>query len=112
MVKDHSEYIRKKVKRYSSVEFTKINLLSWLEKRNKCTLAEMKGEVLSAQKLVFTEKQKISFEGKKEERYKCYFVYSGSKGRCYILRFNKTLKIITVFPIGRITLRRYKKRFK
>ena len=49
-----------------------------------------------------------------ETRYVLYFVYSGKRGRVYVIKpMRKELKIITIYPIGKLTLRRYrKKRFK
>ena len=72
----------------------------------------MKEEILNLKELTFTEKQTVEFEGKKEERFRCYFVYSRNRRRCYILNFNDKIKVITVFPLGRTTLKRYRKRFK
>ena len=114
MGKDWSEFVRKKIKKYvmNDILFTKLNLLDWLEERNKCTVKEMKSELHQLENLVFVEKQEVLYEGINEERYRCYFVYSRSRGRCYILRFNAPIKVITVFPLGRVTLRKYKKRFK
>lgn len=114
MKKDWSDFIRTKVKGYDTSEiiFTKKKQLDWLANRNKCSLDEMKKEIFDPKDLVFTEKQVVDFEGHKEERYKCYFVYSSTRGRLYVLSFNGIIKAITVVPLGRATLRRYKKRFK
>lgn len=87
-------------------------LLTGYVKRNNSTIDEMKNEILVLNKLTFTEKQDVEFEGQKEERFRCYFVYSGNRGRCYLLNFNDNIKVITVFPLGRTTLKRYRKRFK
>jgi hypothetical protein len=39
-------------------------------------------------------------------------VYSGSKGRVYIIKFKDKIRVITVYPLGRRTLIKYKgKRF-
>lgn len=114
MSNNWSDYVRKKVKRYdlSNIIFTKTKLLGWLEQRNKCSKDELKNEIHNPKNLVHVEKQILDYKGNKEERYRCYFVYSGSRGRCYILKFNSNIKVITVFPLGRITLRKYKKKFK
>ena len=112
--KDWSDVIKDKINRFSKDEiiFTKSRLIDWLCRRNKSTLDEMKAEVLNYKDLVFTEKQEVEFEGKKEVRFRCYFVYSRNRGRCYVLKFNHELKVITVFPLGRTTLKRYRRRFK
>jgi len=94
------------------VIFTKVRLIDWLCIRNNSTLGEMKEEIINLKYLVFTEKQEIKYNGEIEERFKCYFVYSGNRGRCYVLKFNHQIKVITVFPLGRTTLRRYGRRFK
>jgi hypothetical protein len=115
MVKsDKSNVVKEKVKKYSKdqVIFTKSRILDWLCKRNNITVDKMKDEVLNLKNLTFTQKQQIEHNGEKEERFRCYFVYSNNRGRCYVLKFDKQIKIITVFPLGRTTLKRYRKRFK
>tara|TARA_Y100000310_G_scaffold238101_1_gene241450 strand:+ start:12 stop:359 length:348 start_codon:yes stop_codon:yes gene_type:complete len=115
MVKrDKSDVVKEKVKKYSEgqIAFTKSRILDWLCKRNKTTVEKMKEEVLNLKDLTFTERQLVEFEGEKEERFRCYFVYSNNRGRCYVLKFDKQIKIITVFPLGRTTLKRYRKSFK
>ena len=112
--KDWSGDVKEKTKKYSQEQiiFTKTELIDWLCKRNNTTADKLKKEVLNPINLAFAEKQQAKFEGKNEERFRCYFVYSKNKGRCNILRFKNDLKIITVFPIGRTTLKKYRKRFK
>jgi hypothetical protein len=87
-------------------------MLNWLEERNNKTVEDMKSELLNPEKLMFAQEQSVCFKNNPEKRFRCYFVYSKSKGRCYILRFNKEVKVITAFPLGRKTLKRYKKTFK
>lgn len=109
-----SPFVKEKAASYSADEiiFTKDKIIDWLCQRNKTTIEAMKEDILNPRYLVFTEKQEIEHEDQKEERYRCYFVYSNSRGRCYILKFNSHIKIITAFPLGRSTLKRYRKRFK
>ncbi len=114
-MQDWSKFIKNKVKNYqlSDIKFTKIKLLNWLEKRNKSTIQDLKTEVHNSTNLVFVAKQEGEFQGSKEIRYKCYHIFSGSRGRCFILTFNNSnIKVITVFPLGRTTISKYKKRFK
>lgn len=111
MIKDWSDFVRESIGKRSEIIFTKKEI-NFLERRNKCTLQEMKEELCSLQHLTFAHKQTSTYQGKTEERFRCYFVYSGTRGRCYVLRFNHQIKAITVFPLGRRTLRKYKKRFK
>ena len=113
-MRDWSAFIRKKVNELGieDISFTKNKLLDWLARRNRYSIQEMKEELLNLKNLVYVEKQVIVYKGNDEERFKCYFVCSGSKGRCYIIKFNHKMGVITVFPLGRTTLKRYKKRFK
>ncbi len=112
--RDKSGVVKDKVKKYSKdkLVFTKSRILNWLCKRNNTTVEGMKEEILNLKNLTFTEKQQVEYEGKKEERFRCYFVYSNNRGRCYVLKFDRQIKIITVFPLGRTTLKRYRKKFK
>jgi len=113
MSKDYSDYVRQKIKKYTKdqIKFTKPDL-DWLCKRNNLTIDQMKKEVLNPIHLVHAELQGAEHQGSKEERFRCYFVYSKTKGRVYILKFEEHLKIITAFPLGRLTLNKYRKRFK
>ncbi len=112
--RDWSDVVRGKVKEYSKEQiiFTKLRIIGWLCDRNNSTIDELKDEILSLKHLTFVERQEVEYEGEKEERFRCYFVYSGSKGRCYVLKFDHQIKVVTVFPLGRTTLKRYRKRFK
>lgn len=112
--KDCSGAVKEKAKEYSkdTITFTKSRIIDWLCKRNNSTVEEMKEELLNPKNLVFTERQEVEFKKEKEERFRCYFVYSRNRGRCYVLRFNHQIKVITVFPLGRTTLKRYRRRFK
>ena len=115
MVKqDWSDVIKEKVKKYSKnqIIFTKSRLIDWLCNRNQSSIDKMKEEIINSNQLIFTEKQEVDYEGEKEERFKCYFIYSGNKGRCYVLKFNHQIKVITAFPLGRTTLKKYRRRFK
>jgi len=104
-------FVIENIRRRTEIIFTKKDN-AFLERRNKITIEEMKEELQTAEHLVFAHKQIITYQGKNEERFRCYFVYSNTKGRCYILRFNHQVKVITVFPLGRKTLVKYKRRFK
>lgn len=67
---------------------------------------EMKNEILNYRNLKFVAKQNV----KGETRYVLYFVYSKKRGRAYVITFRDRIRIITVFPLGRTTLKRYKRR--
>ena len=110
---DFSDYIHSKVKEYTpnQVIFTKKNVSFLLERINSSE-EDVKKDIFLQKHLTFTEKQSILFDSSSETRYRCYFIYSNSRGRCYVLTFNSVIKIITAFPLGRKTLNRYRKRFK
>jgi len=110
-MEDWSDFVIENIGKRAEIIFTKKDN-AFLEGRNKITVEEMKEELWTAKCLFFTHRQIISYQGKEEERFKCYFVYSNTKGRCYVLRFNHQVKVITVFPLGRRTLVKYKRRFK
>ena len=111
MTKNWKKFVKIQVKNYtlSDIKFTKVKLLSWLELRNRASIQKLKTEVYNSTNLEFVEKQVVTFQNKKETRYKCYHIFSNSRGRCFILTFNSTIKVITVFPLGRKTLTRYRK---
>ena len=107
--------ISRKIKTYElgGIELTKTKLLSWLCLRNKATLMQLKQTLFDHTNLVHIEKQEKIHKDKQELRYCLYFVYSNRKGRCSIITFTtKKIKIITVFPLGRKTLRKYNRKFK
>ena len=105
--------IKEKIKEYKEhqVIFAKPDYKEQLERR-KLKEKELIPELLSLKNLVKIESEEREFRGKKEIRYKVYFIYSNSKGRCYSLKFNKILKIITVYPLGRKTLNKWRKKNK
>lgn len=108
---DWSGFVIENIRKRTEIIFTKKDN-AFLERRNKIGIEEMKQELQSLKHLVFAHRQTITYLGKDEERFRCYFIYSNTKGRCYILRFNHQVKVITVFPLGRKTLVKYKRRFK
>lgn len=68
----------------------------------------MEREILDYENVEFVEKQREQ----EETRYKLYFVYSSKTGRVYVLKFTDKIRIITVYPIGKETLKKYKRKFK
>jgi len=106
MKEDYSEEVKKLIKKYKKEEIEYGKPFGYLLFRNKATKEEIEKEIINCENLEFTEKQK-----KKEEvRYLLYFVYSRKRGRAYVLKFGKKLRIITIYPLGKRTLRRYRKR--
>lgn len=110
---DYSDEVKEKLKKYavSDIAFTKKNYGEILQKR-RISGDEINQDMTNPEKLVFAQKQTRVFKGIDEVRYRCYFIYSHSKGRCYVIKFDSKLRVITVFPLGRKTLNRYRKRFK
>ncbi len=68
----------------------------------------MAREILDCDNAEFVGKQKEQGE----TRYKLYFVYSSKTGRVYVLKFTEKIRIVTVYPIGKQTLKNYKRKFK
>ncbi|PIN94275.1 hypothetical protein COU56_02695 [Candidatus Pacearchaeota archaeon CG10_big_fil_rev_8_21_14_0_10_31_9] len=82
--------------------------IDYLEFRNGCSKEDLEREIINHDNIEFVEKQKEQGE----TRYKLYFVYSSKTGRVYVLKFTDKIRIITVYPIGRQTLKNYKRKFK
>ena len=57
--------------------------------------------------LEFAERQ----ERKEEIRYALFFIYGSKRGREYVITFSENLTVITIFPLGRKTVRKYHKKF-
>lgn len=74
--------------------------------RNETTKEEIEKDLLLCADLNSVFKQ----ERNGELRYLLYFVYNKKRGRVYVININDELLVITVFPIGRQTLLKYKKR--
>ena len=112
MPKDVSAFVRKCVQHYSQAQITFLkNDYQNLFARIRRTETQVKTEILGAINLVFAEQQQVYRNGAWEIRYCCYPLYSENEGRCYVLRFNSALVVVTMFPLGRKTLAKYRKRF-
>jgi len=108
MAKDYSEELKELIDKYKEKGFEWGKPIEYLEFRNGCSREELEREILDYNNVEFVEKQKEQGE----TRYKLYFVYSSKKGRVYVLRFTNKIRIITVYLIGRHTLKNYKRKFK
>lgn len=102
-MKDYSEEIRELIEKYKTKGFEYGKPVDYLEFRNGCSKEEFEKEILEMEGLVFTEKQ----IKENEKRYKLYFVYTKKIGRVYILMFKEKIRIITIYPLGKRTVRRY-----
>lgn len=108
MKKDYSEEVKELIKRYKEKGFRYAKPFNFLLERIEATKEEIEKEIINHNNLEFCEKQ----TKKAETRYDLYFVYSKKRGRVYILAFEDKITIIKVYPIGKRTLKKYKKRFK
>lgn len=97
------------IEKYKDSGFEYGKEISYLEKRNSCSIKEINDEILFLSNVAKIEKQTKGGE----DRYAVFFVYSRNKGRAYAVTFRDKIRIITTYPIGRKTLKKYfRKRFK
>jgi len=108
MVKNYLEELKILIEKYKDNGFEWGKPIDYLEFRNGCSKEEMEKEILDCGNAEFVEKQKEQGE----TRYKLYFVYSSKTGRVYVLKFTGRIRVITIYPIGRHTLKNYKVKFK
>jgi len=104
-MKNYSEEIKILLAEYKDKGFEYGKPVSYLEFRNGCSIEEIESEIFNSDEIEFTEKQ----IKESEIRYKTYFVYTKKTGRVYVITFRQKIRIITVYPIGRSTLKRYSK---
>ena len=105
MTKNYIEELRILIEEYKNKGFEYGKPIEYLEFRNSITKEEIEKEILNLENLEFVGKQFI--EG--DTRYALYYIYSGSKGRVYVVKFTDKIRIITIYPLGRTTLRNYKR---
>jgi len=108
MAEDYSEELKELIEEYKNKGFRYAKPLDFLLERINGTKESIEKELISLKNIKFCEKQ----ERKGEVRYTLYYVYSNRKGRAYSITFEDKIVIITIFPIGKTTLKKYKKRFK
>jgi len=108
VTKNYAEKLKEFISEYKEKGFEWGKPVDYLEFRNGCSEEDMKKEIIDYKNVEFVEKQKEQGE----TRYKLYFVYSSKKGRVYVLKFTEKIRVITVYPIGRRTLKNYKRKFK
>jgi len=95
------------MRKYSkeNVEFGKD--LDYLCFRNNCKKENFLEDLFSYETLKVVVKQKRNGE----ERFVLYYIYSERRGRVYVFKFYpEKIRIITIYPIGNKTLRKYNKR--
>ena len=107
MEKDYSNEVREILKKYKKEDIIFGKRLDPLMSRIKSNKQEVEEEILNCNNLSLTEKQNKSGE----IRYRLYFLYSNKKGKGYVITFRDTnLRIITIFPLGRKTIKKYMKK--
>ena|SRR3989344_6872990 len=108
MTEDYSRELKELIEEHKEKGFRYAKPLNFLLERINDTKENIEKELISLKNIKFCEKQ----ERKGEVRYTLYYVYSNRKGRVYTITFEDKIVIITIFPIGKTTLKKYKKRFK
>jgi hypothetical protein len=107
MKKDYSNEVKEIIQQHDKGDVEYGKDLNFLVHRLKASKEEIDEEILKCDNLAFTEKQmRVN-----EIRYALFFVYSKRKGRKYVITFRESkLRIITIFPLGKKTLRKYRKK--
>ena len=104
---NYSYEIKELIKGYKKEDIEYGKKLDFLIKRLKTDEKDITNEILDCNNLSYTEKQSRN----NEIRYALFFIYSRKKGRKYVVTFRDSkLRIITAIPLGRRTLKRYRKK--
>ncbi len=107
MKENYSNEVKEIIERYKKEDIEYGKDLNFFVRRLKVTKEEIDEEILKCDNLSFTEKQ----IKENEIRYALFFVYTKRKGRKYVITFRGSkLRIITIFPLGKKTLRKYRKK--
>ena len=104
-MKDYSDELKDLIDKYKEKGFEYGKPIEYLEFRNGCSIKELEKELLEFNDLTFVERQIII----NEKRYKVYYVFSNKKGRVYVIAFREKIRIITIYPLGQSTIKRYNK---
>lgn len=106
-MEDYSKEVKWLIEKYKDKVIVFGKDINFIIKRVKLTKKSIEKEIFSCKYLYLTEKQVKD----NEIRYVLYFVYSHRKGRQYVLTFrDNNIKVITAFPLGRKTIKKYKKK--
>ena len=107
MPEDYSKEVKELIKKYKDKGIIFGKDIDFFIKRIKISKKDIEEEITNCQNLYFTERQ-IKHN---EIRYALLFRHTKRKGREYVITFrDKNIRIITIFPLGRRTLKRYKKK--
>jgi|SRR3989344_2164559 len=107
MEKDYSEEVKAIIKTYNKENIVFGKDIDLLLKRVEASKEQIEEEIMSCNSLSFVKKQVKD----NEIRYALFFIYGKKKGRQYVITFrNRELRIITVFTLGKKTLKKYSKK--
>ncbi len=106
-MKDYSKEVIELIKRYRKENIIFGKAWDFLYRRVKISEEEVKKEILNCKNLAFAEEQIKNGE----KRYALFFIYGGKRGRKYVINFRCfQIRIITIIPLGRTTIKRYRKK--
>ncbi|MBS3092259.1 hypothetical protein J4466_02460 [Candidatus Pacearchaeota archaeon] len=106
-MENYSMEVKEKIKEYKNKGFEFGKSERYLSHRISLSIKEVEDELNECKRLGYTHKKKVDGE----IRYTLYFIYNKNHGRAYVLTFRDKIRIITAFPLGRKTLKKYFKRF-
>ncbi|MEK6914256.1 MAG: hypothetical protein AABW83_01255 [Nanoarchaeota archaeon] len=107
MTKDYSEELKELIEKFKDRGFRYAKPIDILLERINDTKENIEKELIDLNGLIFCSKQERSGE----IRYILYYIYSNRKGRIYAITFQDKIVIITIFPVGKKTLKKYKRKF-
>jgi len=96
----------KLIQEYSNKGFEYGKPIKYLEFRNNATKQDFEKDLSDFEDLEIIEKQKRDGE----VRHALYFIYSKNKGRVYVIKLAEKIRIITIYPLGRKTLNKFRKK--
>ncbi len=105
MKKDYFEEVKELLRNYELDDIEYGKPLNLLLSRIKVSKEEVQKELLQHHNLVYTEKQ----ERGGEVRYALFFIYSNGKGRLYTITFRNKIRVITIIPLGKTSVKGIKK---
>jgi hypothetical protein len=107
MPEDYIKEVKELIEKHKTNGFRYAKPVDFLLDRISDTQENVEKELTSFKGLKFCERQ----ERKGETRYTLYYVYSNTRGRIYAITFEDRIVIVTIFPIGKKTLKKYRKKF-
>ena len=105
MIKDYSAEVKELIKKNKTKGFEYGKPVDYLCFRNKAKKEDFESDLINCKDLKLAIKQ----EREGEIRYILYFVYSSRRGRAYAIVCREKIRIITIWPLGRRTLKKYRK---